>query len=127
MLMDQLGVNESQAKGGAGLIFNMVKEKLGAEDFSKVRENVPGIQSMMNAAPDTAGGAGGGLMDMIGGLLGGGGLGKLGELAKLAGGFQKLGLNAESITKFIPVILKYIESSGGEAVKKILASVLASK
>ena len=36
LLTKNLGVNESQAKGGAGLIFKLAKEKLSGADFAQV-------------------------------------------------------------------------------------------
>ncbi len=100
-LTQSLGVNEEQAKGGAGLIFNMAKEKLGAEDFSKVSDTVPGMDEMLKAAPESSeiGGAVGGLASTLGG-----GAGKLGELYD---GFSKLGLDPSMVGRFTPTILSY--------------------
>ena len=46
VLMDQLGVNENQAKGGAGAIFNLVKDKISDGDFSQLSAAVPGIATL---------------------------------------------------------------------------------
>ena len=35
-LTKSLGVSENQAQGGAGLLFKLAKDKLGAGDFSKI-------------------------------------------------------------------------------------------
>ncbi len=120
-LTQSLGVNEEQAKGGAGLIFNMAKEKLGAEDFSKVSDTVPGIDEMLKAAPESSeiGGAVGGLTSSLGG-----GVGKLGGLASLSGGFPKLGLDSSMVGKFIPTILSFVQSKGGDSIKNLLGGVL---
>jgi hypothetical protein len=61
LLTKSLGINESQANGGAGLLFNLAKEKLGANDFTKVSSAVPGMDSLLKAAPATGGGVLGGL------------------------------------------------------------------
>jgi hypothetical protein len=49
---------------------------------------------------------------------------KVGGIAGLAGGFSKLGLDAGMVTKFVPVILSFVQSKGGDGVKSILKKVL---
>ena len=121
LLTNNLGLEEGQAKGGAGLLFNLAKEKLGDESFSQVAQHVPGIDNLLAAAPKS-GGIGGALGGMASSL--GGGAGKLGNLASLAGGFSKLGLDSGMIGKFMPIILSYIQGKGGEGVKDLLQGVL---
>ena len=120
-LVKNLGVSEDAAKGGSGLIFNMVKDRLGAGDFSKVSGALPGITDLVNSAPES-GGVLGGLGKLASGL--GGGAGQLGNLASLAGGFSKLGLDSGMIGKFIPIILAFAESQGGDVVKSLLQKAL---
>jgi len=115
-LTGNLGVNETQAKGGAGLLFKLAKDKLSGGDFSKVSTAVPGIDGLIGAAP-----SGGGALGGLGKVLGGGGLG---SLAGLAGGFSNLGLDAGMIGKFIPIVLSFVQSKGGDQVKGILEKVL---
>jgi len=120
LLTKNLGVSSEQAKGGAGLLFNLAKQKLGGSDFSKIADLVPGMSGILKSAPKS-----GGLLGTIGGLASAfGGGSKIGDLANLAGGFSKLGLDADMIQKFIPVILSFIESKGGKTVKDILSKVL---
>ena len=121
-LTQSLGVQEDQAKGGAGLIFNLAKEKLSEGDFSSLAGAVPGIGDLISAAPQSGGGLSGALGGLTSGL--GGGLGKLAALASLAGGFKDLGLDSEMIGKFVPVILSFVQSKGGDSVKKLLENVL---
>jgi len=121
-LTGNLGVSEKQAKGGAGLSFNLAKDKLSSNDFSKVSSAVPGIDEMMGAAPASKGGAIGALGGLASGL--GGKAGGLGSLASLAGGFSKLGMDGSMIGKFVPVILSFVKGKGGDATKNILEKVL---
>jgi hypothetical protein len=119
-IMQNLGVNEEQAKGGVGLIFKMAQEKLGG-DFTQVKDAVPEADDMITAAPD-GNGKGGffkGLSTAFGGSAG-----KLAGIASLAGGFSKLGLESDMVGKFIPVILNYVQSKGGDSVKNLLGNVL---
>ncbi len=122
-LTKNLGVSETQAKGGAGLIFNLAKDKLGSDDFSKVSSAVPGIDEMMGTAPASKGGALGALGGLASGC--GGKTGGLGALASLAGGFSKLGMDGSMVGKFAPVILSFVKSKGGDGVKGILEKALS--
>jgi hypothetical protein len=115
-LTGNLGVNEAQAKGGAGLLFKLAKDKLSGGDFSQVSAAVPGIDGLIGAAP-----AGGGTLGGLSKVFGGAGLG---SLAGLAGGFSKLGLDAGMIGKFVPIVLSFVQSKGGDQVKGILEKVL---
>jgi hypothetical protein len=113
VLTKNLGVSETQAQGGAGLLFKLAKDKLGKGDFSKVSSAVPGIDGLISAAPGS-----GGILGGVGKMFGGGG-----GLASLAGGFSKLGLDSGMIGKFIPIILSFVQSKGGEGVKGLLEKV----
>lgn len=121
MLMSQLGISEEQARGGAGLLFKMAKEKLGSGDFSQVADAVPDVENLMSSAPEA-----GGVLGALGGLASslGGGAGQLGNLAGLAGGFKNLNLDSGMIGKFIPVLMSFVQSKGGDAVKGMLEKVL---
>jgi len=121
LLTNTLGVNSDQATGGAGLLFRLAKEKLGDTDFSQISQHVPGVNELIESAPES-----GGIAGALGGLasaLGGSGS-ELGNLASLAGGFSKLELDSGMIGKFIPVILSFVESKGGGAVKGLLEQAL---
>jgi hypothetical protein len=113
-LTKNLGVNETQAKGGAGLLFKLAKDKLGSSDFSKISSAVPDVNSLISAAPAS----GGGILGGIGKMFGGGGL------AGLTGGFTKLGLDSGMVGKFAPIIISFVGSKGGDGVKAILEKVL---
>ena len=124
-LSQNLGISEEQAQGGAGLIFSLAKQKLGEGEFTQVSQSLPGISNLISAAPQSGGvmaGAMGGLASAMGGAMGGGG--NIASLATLAGGFTQLGLNPNMASQFIPVILSFVQSKGGEQAKNILAGVL---
>ncbi len=120
-LVSNLGINEDQAKGGAGLIFKMAKEKLGAGEFGEVAQAVPGIDEMISAAPES-----GFLAKAVGSVTSmfGEKGGSLGGMAGVASGFSKLNLKSDMIGKFAPEILSFVQSKGGDTVKQILARVL---
>ncbi|MBN1855632.1 MAG: DUF2780 domain-containing protein [Dehalococcoidia bacterium] len=122
-LVDQLtrslGVSPTQAQGGAGLLLKQAQENLGEGDFSKVSAAVPGIDSLIGAAPAAGGGALGGLGKMASGLGGG-----AGGLLSLAGGFSSLGMDSGMIGKFVPVVLSFVQSKGGDSAKAVLEKAL---
>ena len=121
MLTSQLNVSEQQATGGAGLLLKLAQEQLSAGEFSQVSEVVPGIHDLIASAPDP-----GGLAGALGGLASafGGAASQSGNLATLAAGFGKLNLDAGMIAQFIPVILSFVKSQGGDTVQGLLAKVL---
>jgi hypothetical protein len=125
-LTQKLGINQQQASGGLGLILGLAKNKLGG-DFGQVAQHVPEADQLINSAPQTqaTGGASrGGLMGALGGLLGGK-AGRLGALGSLAGGFQQLGLSPGMIGKFVPVVLNFLQSRGGDPVRGTMERALA--
>jgi len=133
-LVSSLGVNEDQAKGGAGLLFNLAKDKLGAGEFQQLADKIPGVNDLLGAAPAPSAGAsaGGGMMGGLGGVassLGAGGLGDklggLGNLANLASGFSQLGLSSDMVGKFVPVVLSFVQSQGGDSMKGLLEKVMS--
>ncbi len=122
LLVENLNVDAGQAKGGAGLIFQLAQQKLGDENFAKIARHVPAMESLLAAAPEDKGVAG-----ALGGLvsaLGSGNVETLGSAAVLAGGFSKLGLDESAVAKFIPIIMGFLESQGGAELKDLLARVL---
>lgn len=120
-LVSQLGVQEGQAKGGAGLLLKLAQSKLGG-DFSKVQQAIPGVQELISSAPEAGGAAK--LLGGLAGALGGGKAGGLADLASAAAGFSQLKLDPSMIQKFVPVILSFVQSKGGAEVVNLLTSVL---
>jgi hypothetical protein len=117
-LTKELGATVPQATGAAGALFGLAKSKLKPEEFSKVAGAVPGMDSLLAAAPALAGasgGAAGALAQAAGGASG---------LASLAPAFQKLGLKPELAMKAVPILTNYVTKSGGAGVGSLLAGVL---
>ncbi|MEM9185532.1 MAG: DUF2780 domain-containing protein [Planctomycetota bacterium] len=132
-LVSQLGVSTEQAEGGAGALFKVAQEKLGADDFSQVSNLIPGLDDLIGKAPDAdapnpAEGDAGGLLGVVGDLAKKAGFGdaadKLGDLAGLTAVFDKLGLDAGMMTKFASAVMEFLKSKGGAQVVTILQGVL---
>jgi hypothetical protein len=123
LLMQQLGVTQPQAQGGAGALFNSAKQTLSPQEFDQVAATVPEMDSLLKAAPETKGT----LNDMMGqgsSLFGGEAKQQLGGAMDLASSFSELGLSPEMVNKYVPVVLDYVETKGGETVRNLLASAL---
>ncbi|MCG7981347.1 MAG: DUF2780 domain-containing protein [Candidatus Thiodiazotropha lotti] len=120
-LVSGAGVSQEQAEGGAGLLFGLVKDQLSSGDFSQVTNAVPGIESLIDAAPSEDSGGLGGLLGGVASAIGGE---QLGNMASLASGFSKLDLDAGMIGKFVPIVLSFLQSQGGDGLSGLVAKVL---
>ncbi|MCG7899883.1 MAG: DUF2780 domain-containing protein [Candidatus Thiodiazotropha lotti] len=120
-LISGAGVSQEQAEGGAGLLFGLVKDQLSSGDFSQVTNAVPGIESLIDAAPSEDSGGLGGLLGGVASAIGGE---QLGNMASLASGFSKLDLDAGMIGKFVPIVLSFLQSQGGDGLSDLVAKVL---
>jgi hypothetical protein len=127
MLTSQLGVTENQAAGGAGSLFAMAQGLLSESDYGQVAAAIPGIGDLIKAAPAVSESTAK-QSDKMSGLTQG--LGSLTKAVDSAGKytavydqFKQLGLSTDMVSQFVPVILSFTESAGGESVMNILKSV----
>ena len=114
MLTKELGVTPAQAAGGAGALLGLAKTRLKPADFSTVSAAIPGIESLMKSAPVAS----------VGGVALPASASGAAGLAGLAGSFSKLGLSADSVTKFVPVLMKYVNGKGATQAASLLAGAL---
>jgi len=124
LLMSNAGINQEQAEGGLGTILNFAKDKLSEGDFSQISSLVDGASDLMNKAPAEEKSSGfGGMLGSVTSALGTN-AGGLAGLASLAGKLDGLGIDMETISKFMPIISNFLESKGGDSVKGIFNSLL---
>ena len=120
-LSKEMGSTPEQAAGAAGALFGVAKSRLKADEFSQVSKAVPGMDSLLRAAPAVAGAVGtSGALAQVAGAAGGSAAG----LATAASAFSKLGLKPEMVAKAIPVLTSFVSKSGGAGVGSLLAGVL---
>ena len=119
-LVDTLGITKDQAKGGSGALFQNAKDNLSADDFQKVSDAVPDMDEYLAAAPatETKSGLGGALGKSLSSL--GGDAAKAGSMLDLNSAFSKLGMDSGTLGKFVPVVLDFVQSKGGESVVGLL-------
>ncbi len=121
LLMQRTGVNGAQAQGGAGALFQVAKHKMSAESFTQLEKSVPGIQSMLAAAPALSQQSGlAGRLSSIAGASGA----KAGDILAVASAFQQQGMSPAMIQQFIPVVIDYIKTHGNDALVNSLSSAL---
>jgi hypothetical protein len=99
-------------------LFGVAKSRLKADEFTQVSKAVPGMDSLLKAAPvvSSAVGTSGGALGQLAGSAGG--------LATAASAFSKLGLKPEMVSKAVPVLTSFVSKSGGAGVGSLLAGVL---
>ena len=113
-LSKELGASPAQAAGAAGSLFGLAKSRLKPEEFGQISKAVPGMASLLSAAPAAAVGTSG-LGQLAGSATG---------LASAASAFSRLGLKPELVAKAIPVLTQFVGKSGGAQVAGLLAGVL---
>ncbi len=112
-LSKEIGSTPEQAAGAAGTLFGVAKSKLKADEFSQIATAVPGMDSLLKAAPGAS--TTGALSQLGGGASG---------LAGAASSFSKLGLSPDMVSKAVPVLTSYVTKSGGSNVGGLLAGAL---
>jgi hypothetical protein len=115
-LSQELSATPEQAAGAAGSLFGIAKSRLKPEEFAQLAKAVPGMDSLLKAAPPLASVAGttGALSD-AGGAAG---------LASAATAFSKLGLQPDMVAKAVPVLTNFVSKSGGADVASLLSGAL---
>jgi hypothetical protein len=114
-LSQQLGTTPEQSAGAAGALFGVAKSQMKPSDWAQVAKAVPGMTSLLKAAP-AAGGKKNDPLSQLGASAGG--------LAAAAAGFSKLGLSPDLVAKAIPVLTSFVSKSGGANVGNLLAAAL---
>jgi hypothetical protein len=111
-LSKEIGGTPEQAAGAAGALFSLAQSRLKPAEFSQISSAVPGMASLLGAAPVADANALSQLAKTAGGL------------AAAMGAFNKLGLKPELVAKAIPVLTSFVTKSGGASVGALLAGVL---
>ena len=119
-LTKELSITPAQASGGAGALFGLAKNRLPAEDFSKVAATVPGIESLIKSAPAPSKNSAATALSGLGHSAPGG----LGAMSAVAGPFKNLGLSPDMAAKFVPILTQFVGSKGGSGVGSLLAGAL---
>jgi len=117
-LTDLLDVTQEQAEGGAGAIFREAKNNMNTADYSQLLDAIPGIESLIRAAPQISGLAG------KASSLFGSSSGSIQGLSALTDSFDKLGLSPDMINKYADIVLGFVQSEAGQQMITMLKSAL---
>jgi hypothetical protein len=116
-LSKELSITRPQARGGAGTLFALAKTRLSEDEFGKVSAAVPGMGSLLKAAPAPAEHS---AFSSLESAL----PGNMGRMAEAAEAFHKLGLSPEMAGKFLPVMTKFVGAKGGLSTASLLEKAL---
>lgn len=127
-LTSNLGITEKQAEGGMGALLNVAKGNLSGEEFSSLGQGIPGMETLLAAAPALSTKSGlGGLSGLASNL--GGAASALSGVGQLSEQFEALGLSPELISQFASVAIEYFmndDADTGALLSKGLSSVLGN-
>ena len=120
-LTKELGVNQTQARGGLIALLRAGQQNLSRADFKQFVADVPGADKLLAKAPPPSAmsSLAGGLGSLLGGRSGG-----AGRWAGLAASFTELGISLDTAKKFGPIVIDYMRDHGGEElVDKVRAAL----
>ncbi|MFT5312051.1 MAG: hypothetical protein ACI8Z9_000528 [Paraglaciecola sp.] len=120
---DSLGVTQQQASGGLGSLFTLAKNNISAEQYSQLASVLPGVDTLLKAAPDvsamTSEGGLSGLMDKAADYNE-----SLKAINKVKKQFESLGLDPKMITQFAAKAKEYLDTEEGQQAKELLSKGL---
>ena len=105
-LAEKVGVTADQAVGGLGAVLSLAKNKVSAEDFSKLVSGIPSAQKYMDAA---------GKMGVKGG--------DIKTPVDLKEAYAKLGMNEQAASDFSAAAVNFVRSASGEAAASVLSGL----
>lgn len=124
ILMQQTGVTQAQAEGGAGAMFQVAKQRMTNEAFGQLTQAVPGMDTYLAAAPQVTtnpvGGLAGGLLGAADSATGG----AIGSATSLLSAFKQLNLSQDMVTQFTPVLVDYVKQQGSPQLSAVLQAAL---
>ena len=123
-LTSELNLDESQAKGGVGMLVKFAREHLGGDEAEEMKAAIPDADEMERAAPEPDAEDEGGIMGMLGDVAGAIGGEKVAGLAGLAGGFSKLGIDMGDVSKFLPMVMDHLKGEGKDGLVQKLMGLL---
>ena len=105
--MSTLGVSNAQAVGGVTALLSNATTKMSKEDVGTLKKEVPEVSSFLGDKSSTSS-----LLSSIA------------SNSTVQEQFKALGLDADMVSKYTPIVLDYINSEAGESLMKIVKSAL---
>lgn len=120
-LVGRFGINSQQALGGVGSIFALAQQRMKPEDFMQLSSSVPGMDRYLSSVPDSTSSISWSSSEAE---LMAPNNNRLGHLAALTGSFRTLGMDADMIGQFVPVVLQHVQMESGPAAMNLLENAL---
>lgn len=121
-LQSQTGLDGDIAKKGLGALLNFLKEQLPGDLFAKVEGAVPQTGDTIQAF--LSGQQAPGLLDKVGGIVGGLLGGKASDLPKLFEMLAKSGMSLDQAKAFLPKAIELLKSIlPGDVLEQIMAKL----
>lgn len=117
-LAKQLGITSDQGAAGAGSILRYVKQKLDEDDYKRISDLIPGIHHILTTGPTAADTE---LVESVAVIES-----ENPEVASivLKNNFDLIGLAPDMVEKFIPIMIDYVKTQGGETDANLLKTAL---
>lgn len=121
-LVKKLGISSEQARCGAGAVFLVVKGKVDAGQFAELSKIVPEMDDLLSAATKQAGS----VNDQTGDNASGQSelSNPYGNLSGLGSVFKSLNLSPDMSDEFVPAVVDYVRTKGGDLAANMLQSAL---
>jgi hypothetical protein len=116
---EKMGIDQEKAKGAVGLVMKFARDRLGDERFAQLSQYLPAAAELAEGAPE-AGGITGALGGLASKFMGGG----AGQMADLAGGMSKLGMDAGDIKPLGESVLSFFQENGQTDAVSLLKDVV---
>ncbi len=120
LIVSKLGVSDTQASAGVGVILNYLESKVSSEDFNTVSEGVGGAGAYMKEAEE----AGAYKETKVSRFS------KTTELVSTEGlvgstasSFSNLGLKTENISQYLDLIVSYLKDKGSTEAMNVLTNL----
>ena len=107
VLQSQLGLSPDQADGSIGSILALAGEKLSRGDYDEFADMIPGADGYLDTAKK------------LGAVTG-----QLNDVAGLQNALSSLGIPADTVARFAPMVTDYVDKFGGENIQTLLQQVL---
>lgn len=121
ILVNQLGIDSRQAKGGVGSILALVQQRMDPIDFMRLSNSVPNIDQYLSAVPASTSSIS--WFSSPESLQGQQGPGSDRQTV-LESSFERLGMNADMISRFTSIVLQYVQAQNGPEVMSLLLGAL---
>jgi len=123
-LTQQLGVSSKQATGGVGALLLAAQSKMKPSDFQQLTQSMPEFAALTKAVAKPKQTSGWSQISSGASALMGDKNNTLGQAVELASSFQNLGLSANMVQKFIPVVTNYVSKNTTSYLTNALVSAL---